>query len=377
MITFIATFELNLFTLLAVLLFPFIYFGYHFKYWYLPKRLKRIDLLLTVAVTALAAIIIIHMGLRFEDEEFNYQVLSFLHLLRLIQTLLITRQSKIILKPILEATGQNRKNKSDFNPAPQNKEIAELTWDDVVINDVLKEELITVIDLLRDPASAQNYGIEVPKGVLLAGPPGTGKTTIAKVIANTANLSFFVLRMDEIISKWVGESEKNLSKLFKMAMRYNPSVIFIDEVDSIGRTRASSSSAFSDSLLNHLLQLIDGVIETRGLYVIAATNRAELVDEALKRPGRLNKVIEVPLPDFEARKKLFAYYLSKSNVSQDINIGQLASVTEGSAGAQIKEICNQGALNSFKRESKDSNKERNFQVTTEDILSALQEFIGD
>jgi transitional endoplasmic reticulum ATPase len=258
--------------------------------------------------------------------------------------------------------------------APQalNGKVEVITWRDIIIDEDVKRELQSVVELLKDPGTAERYGIKVPRGILLNGPPGTGKTTIAKVIANEAGLSFFSVQADEIISKWVGESEKNLSRLFHTAAKQAPSIIFIDEIDSIAKSRAEGNAQHSDNLLNHLLQLIDGVVSRDGVYIIGATNRADLVDVALKRGGRLNKVIEIPLPSQQAREQLFSMFLSKLPLSELVDTVRLAHLTDGRCAADIREICNQAGLNAFKRES--TRGSRQYSVTARDLESAVEEW---
>jgi ATP-dependent 26S proteasome regulatory subunit len=262
---------------------------------------------------------------------------------------------------------------SNYKPVPIKPSTENNTWNEVIIDDKTKFELISLVELLKDSEITKEYGIEVPKGVLLAGPPGTGKTTIARVIASTAGLSFFAVRLDEVVSKWVGESERNLSLLFKAAEKHAPSLIFIDEVDSIGAQRSGGQHAWQDNLLNHMLQLIDGVVKSKGINVIAATNRPDLVDSALKRAGRLNRIIEIPLPNFEMRRMLFALYLAKIKVAEQFNLDTLAKMTEGKSGADIKAICNQAGLNSFQRESVSGRRE--YLVTQNDMKEALKQFL--
>lgn len=370
---FIYSVPLNFTTLLIFNAIPFVYYGYHAKYWWNPTKLATFDFLLRGVCALLSILILLRLINDFNSVKSIPREALFLHLSPLILTFLIAAQGKKQNLSASTAGGSASGEQSSFNPMPLNKEIKKISWNEIVIDEGLKAELISVIQLLKDPKTTKKYGIEVPKGILLNGPPGTGKTTIAKVIANSANLSFFAVQSNEIVSKWVGESEKNLSILFNAAIKHAPAVIFIDEVDSIGKTR-SGNQGYSDNLLNHLLQLIDGIVSREGLYIIAATNRADLVDPALKRAGRLNKTIEVPLPDIEARYKLFILYMSKLALAQEVDLKILAEISEGKSAADIKEICNQAGLNAFKRESY-GNKRRDYTVNNEDIERALQEFM--
>lgn len=373
------SFEFSQTSLIFFNLIPFLYFILHGRFWYKADALKKIDAMLFTAVVILGAAVIFKTyspGIARNKDMMKWALLHILPLAVTIVTVFWGQKGGVRFGAAAGGGGGATAKKvgegGSYAPVPLNKGIEKMSWDDLVIDENLKAELKSVVTLLKDPKTAKNYGIEVPKGILLNGPPGTGKTTIAKVIATNANLSFFVLQTDEIVSKWVGESEKNLTKLFEAASRHSPSVIFIDEVDSIGKSRGGGA-AHSENLLNHLLQLVDGVVKKEGLYIIAATNRAELVDAALKRSGRLNKTIEVPLPDEEARKRLFKLYLSKLTLEGDVNLDILAELTPGKSAADIKEVCNQAGLNAFRRES--GSKKRDFIVTYHDIELALHEFM--
>jgi ATP-dependent 26S proteasome regulatory subunit len=301
-----------------------------------------------------------------------------LHFAPIIVTILGASYNSRSKQPYLSALKQGgaegssgKSKKKLFKNA--SKQISSLSWDQLVISTELKSELQAVVKLLSDTKSAERYGISVPKGILLSGPPGTGKTTIAKVMANEAKLKFFPLNKDEIVSKYVGESEKNLTEFFNIARSSAPAVVFIDEVDALGRGRSSSASEHGQNLLNHLLQQIDGIYDSKGIYVIAATNRADMVDDALKRSGRLTKEIVIGLPDRDSRERLFNLFLSKLPLEQTLDITTLANLTEGISGADIKAICDQAGVNAFQRES--NNKSRNYKVNITDLQKAFEDIL--
>lgn len=337
--------HLTLFLFFAL---PFIYYGYQFKYWYLPDRLRFCDFLLTLAALALCGLVVIKLLRSIHELRPADLQLMFLHLGPPVLALFAVCNGKRLLG---EHSDKASKDDTGYQPQAVASGVQDQSWNDLVINEEVKEELLSIIKLLKDPEGAKDYGLKVPKGILLNGPPGTGKTSIARAIAHTAGLSFFALRPDEIVSKWVGESEKNLTKLFESAAAHAPAVIFIDEIDSLGKKRSDKNASHSDNLLNHLLQLMDGVLKSEGIYIVGATNRAELVDEALKRAGRLNRVVEIPLPDLEARKRLFELYLRDVRAAEELDVEALAKATDGNSAADIKEICNQAALHAYRRDA--------------------------
>lgn len=366
--------QLSELTLLATFVLPFLYYGYQAKYWFDDAKLRLFDFLLQSFSIAFGVLVLFALYHAVEDGERDVVPITVAHLCPLVLVFLaISHGRKTGLDRGL-VSGEGRSEDTGFDPRARNNDIEKVDWNDLIIGQDTKTELLSVINLLKNPKSAEQYGIALPKGILFNGAPGTGKTTIARAVATQAGLNFFVLRANEIVSKWVGDSEKNLTKLFEAAAKSAPAVIFIDEIDSLGKKRSQSGAGHSDNLLNHLLQLIDGVLKSDGVYVIGATNRAELVDEALRRAGRLNRVIEIPLPDYESRLKLFSVYSRKLRLDPQIDLATLAKVTDGNSGADIKAICNQAGLRAYQREQALPDSRRTHTVLHEDIEAALAMF---
>lgn len=220
--------------------------------------------------------------------------------------------------------------------------IEDWSWDKLVLDTTTKSELQQVELLIKDPDLARRYGAEPPSGLLLTGPPGTGKTTIARVFAAQAGYSFYPQTASDLTSKWYGESEAKVSRLFARARENAPAVIFIDEIDSIAGTRDGSGSA-DDRILTQLLAEIDGMEASRGVFVMAATNRPDTLDPALLRGGRLSRTLEIPLPSKAERLALLTLFTANMPLN-GVDLDKLADQTDGLSGADLKALCQQAAL---------------------------------
>ena len=247
-----------------------------------------------------------------------------------------------------------------------------VTFKDVAGLEEAKEEVVEVVDFLKNPKRYTRLGGKIPKGVLLVGPPGTGKTLLAKSVAGEAGVPFFSISGSDFVEMFVGVGASRVRDLFKQAKEKSPSIIFIDEIDAIGRARGknpmSGGNDERESTLNQLLTEMDGFGTNSGVIVIAATNRADILDKALMRAGRFDRQIYVELPDLIGRKEIFEVHMRKLKLADDVNVEFLAKQTPGFSGADIANVCNEAALMAARR-----NKES---IEKQDFLDAIDRIVG-
>jgi len=225
-------------------------------------------------------------------------------------------------------------------------EVPNVKWTDIGGLAEVKEELQEAIEWpLKYPEIFAHMNTAPPKGVLLYGPPGTGKTMLAKAVANESEANFISIKGPEVLSKWVGESEKAVREVFRKARQAAPTIIFFDELDSITPVRGGrGDSQVTERVISQILTELDGLEELKDVVVIGATNRIDIVDPALLRPGRFDKLLSVPIPDLDARKDILRIHLEKKPLTEDVKIDQLAEKTEGYTGADLAALCNTTAM---------------------------------
>ena len=244
------------------------------------------------------------------------------------------------------------------------------TWDSLILPPAIKAQLQQLQAVIEDPESARRFGVDPPTGLLLAGPPGTGKTTVAKVLAAQARCSFYPISGADVMSKWVGESERNIRQLFERARENRPSIVFIDEIDAIAGRRGSIE--VHDSHINQLLAEIDGVAGQRGVFVVGATNRPDQLDPALLRGGRLSRTIVLGLPDEAGRLAMLRLHSARMPTVA-VRLEELASDTDGLSPADLKALCQEAALVAMARTSGNGAEgEPAAAVTHEDFTEGLK-----
>lgn len=247
-----------------------------------------------------------------------------------------------------------------------------VTFEDVAGLDEAKEEVMEVVDFLKNPKKYTALGGKIPKGVLLVGPPGTGKTLLAKAVAGEAGVPFFSISGSDFVEMFVGVGASRVRDLFKQAREKAPCIVFIDEIDAIGRARGRSTfqggNDERENTLNQLLVEMDGFSTDKGVILMAATNRPDVLDHALLRPGRFDRQIGIDRPDLVGREAIFKVHLKNIKTSSEVNPATLAEMTPGFAGAEIANVCNEAALIAARRDKS--------AVDMQDFNDALDRVIG-
>ncbi|MTI69772.1 MAG: ATP-dependent zinc metalloprotease FtsH [Firmicutes bacterium] len=249
---------------------------------------------------------------------------------------------KLDSKPQLVTASVTTDKNKDENTNDQNK--SDVSFNDVAGLDEVKDELQEIIDFINNSEKYKKMGAKIPKGILFHGPPGTGKTLLAKAVAGETNSSFFYSSGSEFVEKYVGVGAKRIRSLFEKAKKGAPSIIFIDEIDAIGCKRNMDSNNEKDQTLNQLLVELDGFNKNNTVVVIGATNRLDLLDEALLRPGRFDRHIYVGNPNLNARKEIFKVHIKDKPIHSDVEIDALSKKTHGFSGAQLANIANEAAI---------------------------------
>ena len=284
-----------------------------------------------------------------------------------------------ILQKIIITDNDFKEALKDVRPSALREvlvQVPDVTWDDVGGLESLKEELYEAVEWpLKHKEAFEYTDVATPKGILLYGPPGTGKTLIAKAVAHTSESNFISIKGPELLSKWVGESEKGVREIFRKARQAAPCIIFLDELDSLAPSRSSGSSDsnVTERVVSQLLTEIDGLEELHDVLIIGATNRVDLIDSALLRPGRFDRIIEVSLPDTKGRENIFKIHTRKKPLAEGIDFAKLVQLTNGFSGAEIEGLCNRAAMSSIRRyvDKKEKNV-KSIKITQEDLENAIQ-----
>lgn len=309
------------------------------------------------------------------EEEINYfgNILSFL-----LPIVILLAIWMFVMRRMTGGSGGGGAGGQIFNIGKSKAKVYEkgkttnVTFKDVAGLEGAKEEIEEIVSFLKNPKKYTELGAKIPKGALLVGPPGTGKTLLAKAVAGEAQVPFFSLSGSDFVEMFVGVGASRVRDLFRQAKEKAPSIIFIDEIDAIGRARGKNNNFGSnderENTLNQLLTEMDGFGTNSGVIILAATNRADVLDSALMRAGRFDRQIYVDMPDLNERKEIFQVHLKPLKLSKGIDIDFLAKQTPGFSGADIANLCNEAALIAARKDKKE--------VEKQDFLDAVDRIIG-
>ena len=252
------------------------------------------------------------------------------------------------------------------------KDSIKVTFKDVAGLYGAKDEVMEIVDFLKNPKKYTSLGGKIPKGALLVGPPGTGKTLLAKAVAGEANVPFFSISGSDFVEMFVGVGASRVRDLFRQAKEKAPCIVFIDEIDAVGRARSKnagfSSNDERENTLNQLLTEMDGFGTNSGVIILAATNRADILDKALMRAGRFDRQIHVDLPDLKEREEIFNVHLRGLKLEDNFDLEFLAKHTPGFSGADIANVCNEAALTAARHDKK--------AIDKQDFLDAVDRIFG-
>lgn len=279
------------------------------------------------------------------------------------------------------ALNQNSLTVVNVFPAKKDKNVSameidekpEVTYADIGGLDTQITEIKETVELpIKNPEIFEEIGIDPPKGILLYGPPGTGKTLLAKAVANETNATFIKIVASEFVNKYLGEGSRIVRDVFDLAKEKSPAIIFIDEIDAIGTKRVGSSEGADREVQRTLMQLLaelDG-FESRGdVGIVGATNRPDILDEALLRPGRFDRTIEVPNPVKESREKILKIHTSRMKLAENINFDEISEITEGLSGADLKAVCTEAGMFAIRSERKE--------VISKDFMDAIDKIMNN
>lgn len=326
------------------------------------KTIFFLLIVLTILNTSIITISHFNKGISNNLNNSSKFILIILNIFLLIYFLKLDNSPQ--LAPVHLKSDKNDKRGED-NKTPK------IGFNDVAGLEEVKEELAEIIDFLKNPEKYRAMGAKLPKGILLHGPPGTGKTLLAKAIAGETNSKFFPASGSEFVEKYVGVGAKRVRSLFEKARKEAPSVIFVDEIDAIGAKRSLESNNEKDQTLNQLLIELDGFSNEQTVIVIGATNRLDMLDEALQRPGRFDRNIYIGNPDIKSREEIFKVHIKDKPIGPDINIEDLAKRTHGLSGAHISNITNEAAILAVRKNKKIINIDE-FNAAIEKVIGGIE-----